>query len=292
MILCNEEHSLTAIADRLSVTPAAISQRLDKIETKIGHVIVSRRIRGLLSMTKAGHEVLQTCLNIRNEFKIMERKLAQVREHRLRIIADDSLLIHDLPNVLHQMRKDLPTLRVEMQRGSFSEIINAVLQQTADAGIIAGDPHVAGLQLKPFRNERIVLLVNNKHPLAGSKPVYFHDVLTYPMIMSSNLEHIARIIKDTATERIGRLHDVMIAPNFEVQASFVATTDCGIAPVIESVAKRFCALHPVAYIPLLDDWADNTLSIIVRERGTLSDETNKLIELVMQKKNHAASSAA
>lgn len=282
VILCNEEHSLSAIADRLSVSPAAISQRIDKIETKLGHFIVSRKIRGHLSLTRAGHEVLRTCLNIREEFRLLERKLSQVREHRLRLIADDSLIIEDLSAAIFRMRKEMPSLRVEMQSGSFAEIIDAVLKHTADAGIIAGDPHVAGLQLKPFRTERIGLLVNKLHPLSATKSVYLHDVLQYPMVMSSNLEHIARIIKDTAQDRIGKLNDMIIAPNFEVQANYVALDDCGIAPMIESVAKRFCKIYPVKLIRLNDDWADNTLSIIVRERGSLSDETSKLIEIIMQ----------
>lgn len=282
VILCNEERSLAAIADRLSVSPAAISQRIDRIESKIEHNIVSRRVRGHLSLTPAGHEVLRTCLNIRDEFRVMERKLAQVREQRLRIIADTSLLINDLPAVIKKMLVEMPALRVEMQQGAFSEIISAVLQHTADVGIIAGDPQVAGLQLKPFRNERIVLLVNNEHSLSRQKSVYLRDVLYYQMVLSANLEHIARIIKDTAVTHIGKLNDCIIAPNFEVQAALIAANNFGIAPIIESVAARFCRHYPVKAVQLLDDWADNTLSLVVRERGSLSDETNKLIQTVMQ----------
>ncbi|MBC3931999.1 LysR family transcriptional regulator [Undibacterium curvum] len=283
VLLLNTELSLGRIARRLSMTTSAISQRIERMEDRLGHRIATRKRN--IRLTEAGMEVLRTATHLKMHSDDLARRLDQLKNPSIKIMADHSLLIHDLPLVLQQMTSDIPKLSIHLTTGSFNQIIQAVNDHQADAGLIAGDPKVIGLQGRPIRKEHICLLIPNNHPLIRYKTLYFADAIRYPMILSNNLEHITGHLMDEA-KRIGaHLHIPMTVPHFEIQAHMVSRTDIGIAPTLESVAKRFISIYPVTYVRLLDDWAENLLSAVIREKGSLSDEVNTLIKYLI-KLNH------
>ncbi|WP_428719119.1 LysR family transcriptional regulator [Undibacterium curvum] len=278
IITLSREYSLTATAIRLGITPSAASQRLENIEEKVGHRIANRK--GRVSLNKVGQELLRLCLKLQEQFDSFSKNIEQLMEPKLRVIADQSLLIHDLPQVVQMMMRETPTLQVQLSTGSFSEITRAVIEDEADAGIIAGSPHIIGLQLRAFRTERICLLVRNTHPIARSNSISFSEALKYPLILSANLEHIGQIIENFSIASGVKLNAPLIVPNFEVQAHYVSTTEIGIAPTLESVANRFKKHQSVTAISITDAWAENVLSFVLREKGSLSNEVNSLIKHV------------
>lgn len=274
---------MTAAGQRLGISRSAVSQRLENIEEKIGHTLATRK--GRVTLTPAGREVLEYCLNAKRSQELLQNTLQRLQEPSLRIIADEVLLKQDLPLVVQQLLIEKPTLKVTLDSGSFSEIIRSVIDGIADAGLIAGDPHVAGLRLIPYRKERVCLLMSSSHPLSQQRVIPFSAVIRYPLINTSTLEHITPIINDLA-DKVGiKLIYPLTCPSFNVQAKFASTTDIGIALTIESAAKIYAKTHSVCIVHLTDDWADNQLSICVREIGSLSEATNDLVRLIVALNN-------
>jgi DNA-binding transcriptional LysR family regulator len=167
VVALSRELSLTAAAQRLGVSRQAISQRLDKIEDKLGHTIATRK--GRLILTAEGKEIAAHCATLQQAFVNLHAKLQRLKEPRLDIMADEVLLKCDLPLVVQQMLLNNPTLRIGLHRGSFSEIIRNVMDGTIDAGLIAGNPHVPGLRLVQYRIERVCLMMSCSHPLTGKR---------------------------------------------------------------------------------------------------------------------------
>jgi len=280
VLLLNTELSLGRIAQQLGLTTSAISQRIERIEERIGHHIATRKRN--IRLTPAGMEVLRTATQLKMTGDDLARRLHRLKNPTINIMADHSLLIHDLPLVLQRMASDIPQLEVHLKTGSFDQIIRAVNDHRVDAGLIAGDPKVIGIQGRPIRKEHICLLMPNNHPLIRFKTLFFSDAVRYPMILSENLEHIAMHLRDEAKKMGTTLQVPITVPHFEIQAHMVSMTDIGIAPTIESVAKRYASIYPVTYVRLLDDWAENLLFAVVREKGSLSDEVNTLIKYLVQ----------
>ena len=174
-----------------------------------------------------------------------------------------------------------PTLKIRLHRGNFSEIIHNVMNGAIDVGLIAGNPHVPGLRLVPYRIERVCLLMSSSHPLANKKEMSFSDAIRWPMIHAETLEHIIPIIDDMASKLGIKLLHPLSCPSFDVQAYYVAQTDIGIAPTIESAAHMYQQAHPGHIAHLSDDWARNQLYICTKEIGGNSAATTALIQLMV-----------
>lgn len=279
IIALSRELSLTAAGQRLGISRSAVSQRLDKIEHKIGYTIATRK--GHLILTNEGREIAAHCITMQQALSSLHVKLQRLREPRLDIMADEVLLKRDLTLVSQQMLINNPSLKIRLHRGTFSEIIRNVMDGTIDAGLIAGDPHVPGLRLVPYRIERVCLMMSCSHPLTNRRELPFSDAIRWPMIHSETLEHIIPIIDDIANKMGVKLSQPLICPSFDVQTYYVAKTDIGIAPTLESAAQVYQADHSIHIAHLSDEWAKNQLYICEREIGGNSDVATELIQLMV-----------
>lgn len=273
------EKSINRAGISLGVTGPAISQRLSRIEDKLGYRIADRY--PVVSFNEYGTAVLDYCRDIQNGFNNFTNRIASLQKPSIKIMADLSLLMHDLPPVLHAMRAEFPELQATLLTGTFSEIVQAVADKTIDAGIIAGEAGRKGVETIRFRKERICLLTPGSHPLARHRAIGFVMAIKYPLIMSGTLEHITPIIIRTAATEGIKPNFSLITPNFEAQATFALTTDLGAAPIIESAARRYVDIHGGNAIKIIDDWADNTLSLCVGEHGSWSDELTSLVKNII-----------
>ena len=276
IIAISREFSLTAVGQRLGISRSAVSQRLDKIEERLGYTIATRK--GRLTLTTEGKEITEHCILMKRGFANLQNKLEHLKGPRLDIMADEVLLKRDLPLVIQQMLIDTPRIKINLQRGSFSEIIHNVIDGTIDAGLIAGDPHVTGLRLIPYRIERVCLMMASSHPLSNKSEMAFSTAIKWPMIHSDSLEHITPIIEDMAFKMNVNLLRPITCPSIDVQACYAAQTDIGIALTIESAANVYKASESIHIAHLSDEWAKNQLYICTKEIGSNSQTTTEFIK--------------
>lgn len=279
ILALSREFSLTAAGQRLGISRSAVSQRLDKIEAKIDCTIATRK--GRLLLTAEGREIAEQCAALQQAFTNLHNRLQRIKDPQLTIMGDEVLLKCDLSEVIAQMLDSNPGLKIDLRRGTFSEIIRNVMDGTIDAGLIAGNPHVPGLRLVKYRIERVCLMIPKSHPLAGRREIFFEEAIHWPMVHSESLEHIAQIIDDMANKLNIKLIRPITCPSFDVQAHYVATCNNVIALTLESVARLYQPHHPITITRLRDDWAENQLYLCLREIGGNSKTTTDLTKLIV-----------
>ncbi|MFZ6734722.1 LysR family transcriptional regulator [Undibacterium sp. Ji42W] len=275
-----KEKSLSATAQRLGVTSPAISIRLSKLEDKIGAKLVHRQ--GGARLTQAGHQVLKLATSVEHGLSQLENDLAEMHLPRLKIIANTSLIIDDVTPVIDKMTQANPGLEVTLTEGTFPDIINAVLNEVADAGLIAGRPKVSGLRLFPYKTERLCLIAPAQHPIAALNEVTFVEAAKHPFIAADKEKQLSLLMKSKAKKNKVTLKFPVKVTSFEAQAHIICNTNIGIALVLGSVAQRFAKTYPIKIVKLSDDWALNEFSVIVRETGTLNDQTLEFVRLLIQ----------
>ena len=282
IVAISNELSLTAAAERLGVTTSAVTQRLDRMEEKLGHKLVNR---SRSTLTEAGQRILQFGLSLLKDYEQLSHDLSDLGRPRLRIMANASLIIDDLINVIEQLKLRDPTVDVELAEGNFSEIINAVLTGHFDAGLIAGRPKVKGLRLFPYKSERLCVITQTSHPLTKSGETSFVEAAKYPMIGTDRKKQLSVLLSSKAKKANVQLNLPVRISSFEAQAYAVSKTDLGIAIVLESTAKRFSSQYPIQILKLTDQWATHTFSICVKETGSLSDTAMEFIQLLINLKS-------
>lgn len=283
--LLSAELSQSAVAQRMGVTAPAVSQRIAKMEELTGHQLVFRA--GPLRLTRAGCRLLRAAHAVRQELHALHNDLQEMASGAptLRVMANVSLMIDDLPLVLGKLKAQMPQLQIELAEGSFSDITRAVLEGESDTGLLVGRQQVDGLRFLPYKQDRVCLIAPTSHLLAQHKQIAFSMAAAHPFIGADSGKQISAFIEAIERKQNLRIRYAMRVSSFEVQAHLVAQTGIGVALVLESVARRYASIYPLRLVSLTDDWASGDFVICVRERGAMSAACRTFVRMLQQRFN-------
>jgi len=141
--------TLTASALKLHVSQPALSQRLVRLEQRLGTPLFDRAGRRLI-VTPAGKRMLQAARITLHELRNAVRDVRQLetdRDETLRIWSQCSTNYHWLPSVLRSFRHAWPSADVAIETVADGEHIEAILDQRIDVALVTK----LHPQLAPFR---------------------------------------------------------------------------------------------------------------------------------------------
>ncbi|NDZ18702.1 hypothetical protein C7T35_16185 [Variovorax sp. WS11] len=185
-----------------------------------------------------------------------------------------------LPAVLPAFLKANPKVNVEVQERQNPEIALAVLEGTADVGIVSTRMDVPGLRAIHFSTDRLVLVVPRGHRLARRKSIPFADTLDEShvgMHAGSTLrEHLSQV-----TALMGKaLHSRVELASFDAVCHMVAA-GVGIGVVPEMSARRNLATLPIVQVELADEWRVRERFVLVRDGEILPAYAQSLIDALL-----------
>ncbi|MFZ6813573.1 LysR family transcriptional regulator [Undibacterium sp. Rencai35W] len=280
--IVSSELSFSAAATRLGISGAAVSRRLSKIENILGHKIVHRP--GPFKLTRAGLRFLELADTVLHEHDIFQRDIGNIKSgnNLLKIMANPSIMISDMPQVIETLNLKNPDLQIELSGGSLTETLKAVQDGDIDVGIVTDQPYIEGLRFYKYRNDRLCVLAPISHALSQKDSATLREISAHPIIGADKSRQVSIIIDTQAKHERHELNYIVRTTDYDLQASLVAQTDIGVAIMFESIARRF-ANAPVKIITLNEDWAVRELSICVQDTGSLSDPCTDFMQLMIQR---------
>jgi DNA-binding transcriptional LysR family regulator len=197
-----------------------------------------------------------------------------VRGH-VRLFANTSAVIQFLPGDLNTFLAANPHVRIGMEEALSDMTIQAVADGRADIGIFADNVPAPDLEIRPYRHDRLVVLVPQNHPLAGKPRVSFVDTLDYDYVALNQGSSLLNRISSAAANA-GKLLKVRIqVSSFDGICRMIdAGLGIGILP-LGSVQPGLLE-RSLAAIPLEDPWAARTLFVGVAQGARLSPEAANL----------------
>jgi len=262
-----EAETLTAAARRLYVSQPALSQRLTKMEQRLGIPLFDRQGRKLVP-NAAGRRMLVASRHVLSELNAAERDLRELREgreRRVRLTAQCSTMFQWLPEVIRTYRARCPGVEVRIDPGAESDPVGALLDDIVDVALVTKpDPRMDQVALVPVFDDEMVAVVASDHPWARRRYVTagdFADVhlLVYDVYDPSRVPAVQLPIPHGA--RPGRVTTTPVLPALLVE--MVASGE-GVTVLPSWDAERFVASHGVATVhmgakPLVRSWSCATL---------------------------------
>ncbi len=277
-----EAGSITAGAERACLSLAAASARIRGLEQQAGVQLLARSSRGVRP-TAAGERLLQHARLLLQQQERLRGEMAEFAPEQachLRIVANTVAAAAFLPELLADYLVQNPPTDVALEELPSHTIVEAILEQTADIGIVADHADLRGLESYPFRPDRLVLALPPAHALAGRRSVGFSETLRYDFIglpaESALQQHLSQLALRCGSPMRLRAQ----ASGFEVICRMVLR-GAGIAVVPEEIARQTPGIQCGA-IPLEDDWATRRLSIVVRELAQLPLPAQRLVAFLRQ----------
>jgi DNA-binding transcriptional LysR family regulator len=158
--------STAAAGAQVSLSQSAVSAALNELELSLGAQLFDRVSKKLVlnDMGRALHgraaRLLDSARSIEEDFS---------RPHQLghlKLAASTTVGNYLVPDLLAAYSKRYPERRVDVQIGNSQEVVKAVSELRADAGLIEGPSRMPGLNLTHWRDDELILVAAPHHELA------------------------------------------------------------------------------------------------------------------------------
>ena len=176
--------SFSRAAQQLYRTQPAISTQMRLLEKQCGQPLFVRHARKV-ELTVAGKILLRYGERLRELDSAALAELKQMRRQprgRLVLAANEATVLYVLPSMILQFQRDYPDVRLEIIRNFSRKIIEKVLENTADFGVVTLPFKHAHLHVLPIYRDEMAVLAPPDHPLARKTAARLEEVVEYPML--------------------------------------------------------------------------------------------------------------
>jgi DNA-binding transcriptional LysR family regulator len=203
-------------AERLHVTPSALSMLIRELETQLELRLFDRHTR-MVRLTEAGVEFLpvaERSLEDLEQAVVSSRDLATLKRGRVRVATSTVLAGTLLPWAAREFIERNPGMRFVLKDIAEEEIRYRVKTSDVDFGIgTALDPDPELLEL-PLLEDRLVALLGDRHPLAAKRVVGWRELAGHPLVMLGSGSPLRTLVERALAEA-----GVVASPAFEVSFS-------------------------------------------------------------------------
>lgn len=163
--------AITKAAERIGVSQPALTRRLQQLEEYLGAPLLARGRKGA-ELTEIGRLVA-------TEARVLVGRLDQLRETvaayqgleggTVRIGGGATTVSFLLPAAIADFQADYPGVRFRLKEASSSEVAEDVSEGRLELGLVTLPVQARELEVRPLMNDRIVLVAQRDHPLAGRR---------------------------------------------------------------------------------------------------------------------------
>ena len=178
--------TLTASAQKLHVSQPALSQRLVRLEQRLGTLLFDRTGRRLI-VTPAGKRMLQAARITLHELRNAVRDVHQLETDRnefVRLWSQCSTNYQWLPDLLRSFRQEWPSADVTIETIADSEHIEALLDKRIDVALVTKlRPELDRVRLHRLFDDELLAVVRPDHAWVGQPYATDADISEVHLIL-------------------------------------------------------------------------------------------------------------
>ncbi len=252
------------------IAASAVSKRLSDLEAALDTPLLYRHARGV-ERTPAGETFLHHARSVLFSLDKMQSELSEyadgVRGH-VRIHANISAIVQFLPEDLSGFAAQHEQIKIDLEEHVSTEVIRAVQDREADLGICNPQVNIGELQTRPYRRDRLVLVVPLGHALASVPSVQFADTLDYDHVglHSNSALYLAMRRAASAAGKTIKLR--VQVTGLDAMCRMIHNR-LGIGLLPDRAFELLKHMGALVAVPLSDDWAARDIQLVARDFSTL-----------------------
>lgn len=212
-----ETGSFSRAAQINHVTQSAVSQQIRALENRYEQKLLSRSARQV-TPTPAGERLFRGCKEILARFAEVENEIREQSaevQGTATISTIYSVGLHELSNIQRALLKSHPKVNMRLNYRRNDQVYDDIIMGAAEIGIVAYPQPRAGVDIVPFRDDRLMVICAPNHPFASKSKVSLNALSGVPFIAfdreAPTRKAIDRLFKDRSLE----LNPVMEMDNVE-----------------------------------------------------------------------------
>jgi len=174
-----EHGSLSAAARAMRVSQPAVTKQLQRLETELGVALLVRGPKRQAVLTPAGERVMTFARDTMAAFAGMKQELAVLTTMSGGVLSVAASTIpgeYLMPGLLAAFRQEYPAIKVEMTVTDSSDVVERLLADEVDVGVVGTAVQRAGLRLDHLVGDEVVLVVPAEHEFAGRQLVTVEEL--------------------------------------------------------------------------------------------------------------------
>lgn len=194
LAVCEELH-FTKAAEKLGISQPTLSQQIRLLEHRVGSPLF-QRIGKKVYVTEAG-EILHK--HSRNMFHELDQAMAAIDEiqgmqrGRLRIGCSGNHLLTETIMAFHAL---YPKIELSVIELATEETKEGLLSNQLDLGVVFLPDEDEQLRCIPLYNEKLQLVISDKHPLAELQAIRLAELAQLPVAMLQNKFYVRQMMDD------------------------------------------------------------------------------------------------
>lgn len=254
-LLLSKNNNFTKTAEEMFCTQAAVSMRIQRLETYLDCRLFSRKSKKA-ELTKAGLLFLPYAQQISNTFVNAKEHLLQsklMEQSEIFITSSNTPGTYILPNIMFLFRQKYPYITVVNNVQYTKNVVSSVLNKSYSIGIIS-QPYFSDTEhilCEPILEDPLVIVVNNEHPWATKKRIFLSEIKNEIFLISNPNTSLVSYL-----EKVGNFK--FVPSNLYVVGSIEAIKqsiydNLGISVVSESAVKQELKLGLLSKVEIVDE---------------------------------------
>ena len=268
------------------VSQSAASQTVSQIEKRLGVRLIDRSSRPL-TLTREGEIYYEECRELVDRYMALEARISRgtlETESRLTVASIYSVLLY-MDQYVQRFLKRFPNPQIRFQYLHPDDVLESVVNEQADLGLLSFPKAIRGLMAIPWRDEPMVLVCSTKHPFARLTEVRVEQLDGADFVAFESGLAIRRHIDRFLRQQKVSVNVAMSFDNIEfIKRGIEASGGLSILPeptVRKEVASRTLAIVSMPELDLV-----RTLSIIHRSKRTLTPAVSGFIQVLQEEKRY------
>jgi DNA-binding transcriptional LysR family regulator len=284
--------SISRGAAENGVSQSAASQAIQQLEGELDVVLLDRSRRPLTS-SEEGRRFYEACRDLLAGFDKARAELARVRarvEGTVRVAAIYSVGLHDMSRHMQPFMATHPHARVLLECLHPHKVVEAVLNDEADLGILSYPVATRALAVVPLRSEPMVLVTHPSHRLARRRVAAPGDLQGERFVAFDRDLPIRKAIDRALKQHGVRVDVAMEFDNVETIKQAIAVA-AGVSILPRPTILMETGIKTLAAVPLGIPGLVRPIGLIHRRGRRLGPAATRFIEALRQG-DGAASGAA
>ena len=271
--------SISRGAAESGVTQSAASQAIQQLEAEFDVQLLDRSRRPL-HPTPEGRGFYEACRTLLAGFERARGDLATSRqrvEGTVRVAAIYSVGLHDMSRHMQPFMAMHPHARVLLECLHPHKVVEAVLGDEADLGILSYPPASRALEILPLREEPMALVCHPSHRLARRRLAGAADLQGERFVAFDHDLPIRRAIDRVLRQAGVRVDVVMQFDNIETIKQAIAIA-AGVSILPRPAVLKEVGIRTLASVPLAIRGLVRPVAIIHRKGRRLPPAVARFIE--------------
>jgi len=275
--------SLGAAAHRIS--QSAASQAVRQLEEELGAQLIDRTKRPFM-VTPEGRKFFDACVSLLEEFEKAKSEITQQKSAvsgTVRVAVIYSVGLQDMGFYTQQFTTRFPQAKIRLAYLHPAEVVEAIIADEADLGILSFPPPHRSLTILPWHDEPMVFVCHRTHRFARKRMIAARDLESENFVAFEKNLQIRKAIDKSLRQRGVRIEPQMEFDNIETIKQAIAIHS-GVSILPKPSVSREIENGLLADVPL--DMPDlvRPIGIIHRRQKLLTPTAAKLLEFLQSMK--------